>query len=44
MAVCFIQKTRAKLPSKNNKKLMTYKGFTRLCKEEVSQTRLLEGI
>lgn len=44
MAVCFIQKAHAKLPSKNNKKLTIYKGFTRLCKEGGSQTRLLERI
>ena len=44
MAICFIQKAHAKLPSKNNKKLTIYKGFTRLCKEEGSQTRLLGRI
>lgn len=33
-----------KLPTKNNEKLTTHKGFPRLCKEEKSQTRLLEGI
>lgn len=44
MAIGFIQKTHAKLPSKNNRKLRRYKGFTRLCKKEVSQTILLERI